>query len=164
MLESVPPTHRGEIMTYSWKKWVSKRNSGIKLQRYFWSSFLEAIPSLKLSFNPHQMAVPESWAGKYWRAATRQNTEAVFSDRTSWAELGAQSRLKQLDCKDFLSYAKWRIWHTILQSPILLYSFGGLGSNLGSIFGFNIGFNIGCNIGLHIGLNIGLNIWVQYWV
>ena len=48
-------------MTYSWKKVGFEEI--FQLLKYKGISelfFLDAIPSLKLSFNPHQVAVPES--------------------------------------------------------------------------------------------------------
>ena len=49
----------------------------------------------------------------------------ALKKETSWAELGAQSRLKQLDCKDFLSQGKIKnpAYYAAVGSSLFLRSY-----------------------------------------
>ena len=68
-------------MTYSWEKWVSKRYFSNEITKVFLNFFFEAIPSLKLPFNPHQAAASESLI----RLDRQSTTLKVFFEKVTFS-------------------------------------------------------------------------------
>ena len=95
-----PPTHCGEIMTFSWKKEVRKDISAIKFERclcpFFW----------KLSFfNPHQAAVSESFKNN--KSKISSITDPILSKHLMW-NVWDKTTTSSLSSKSTTIEQKWQ--------------------------------------------------------